>query len=117
MQRDMGAFLQNLEKNYSVISRLKSLLSKPNSKTSSYEISDQFLRFWFRFIWPYQSLVERGQLTLLKQNMVRGYEQFTGRTLKQYFQTMVMETGQYTLVGNCPPPTSVATTSLWAASR
>lgn len=100
MQRDMGAFLQNLEKNYSVVSRLKPILSKPNSKTSSYEISDQFLRFWFRFIWPYQSLVERGQLTLLKQNMVRGYEQFTGRTLEQYFQAMVMETGQYTMVGN-----------------
>ncbi len=100
MQRDMGAFLQNLEKNYSVVSRLKPILSKPNSKTSSYEISDQFLRFWFRFIWPYQSLVERGQLTLLKQNMVRGYEQFTGRTLEQYFQTLAMETGRYTLVGN-----------------
>lgn len=100
MQRDMGAFLQNLEKNYSVVSRLKPLLAKPGSKTTSYEISDQFLRFWFRFIWPYQSLVERGQLTLLKQNMVRGYEQFTGRTLEQYFQAKAMETGKYTMVGN-----------------
>ena len=100
MQRDMGAFLQHLEKNYMLISRLKPILAKPNSKTSSYEISDQFLRFWFRFIWPYQSLVERGQLSLLKQNMVRGYESFTGRTLEQYFQTLVMESGKYTMVGN-----------------
>lgn len=100
MQRDMGAFLQNLEKNYMLISRMKPLLAKPNSKTSSYEISDQFLRFWFRFIWPYQSLVERGQLSLLRQNMVRGYETFTGRTLEQYFQTLTMETGEYTMVGN-----------------
>ncbi len=100
MQKDMGTFLQNLEKNYGLVSRLKPLLSKPNSKTSAYEISDQFLRFWFRFVWPYQSLVERGQLSLLKQNMLRGYEQFTGRTLEQYFQTLVMETGLYTTVGN-----------------
>lgn len=100
MQRDMGAFLQNLEKNYLLVSRLKPILAKPNSKTSSYEISDQFLRFWFRFIWPYQSLVERGQLSLLKQNMVRGYETFSGRTLEQYFQTLAMETGAYTMVGN-----------------
>ena len=28
------------------------------------------------------------------------YTVITGRTLEQYFQTMVMETGQYTLVGN-----------------
>ena len=100
MQKDMGSFLQNLEKNYGLVSRLKPLLSKPNSKTSAYEISDQFLRFWFRFVWPYQSLVERSQLSLLKQNMLRGYEQFTGRTLEQYFQALVMETGQYTTVGN-----------------
>ena len=100
MQKDMGTFLQNLEKNYGLVSRLKPLLSKPTSKTSTYEISDQFLRFWFRFVWPYQSLVERGQLSLLKQNMLRGYEQFTGRTLEQYFQALVMETGQYTTVGN-----------------
>ncbi len=100
MQKDMGTFLQNLEKNYHLVSRLKPLLAKPNSKTSAYEISDPFLRFWFRFVWPYQSLVERGQLSLLKQNMLRGYETFTGRTLEQYFQAMAMESGQYTIVGN-----------------
>ena len=99
-QKDMGTFIQNLEKNYGLVSRLKPILSKPNSKTSTYEISDPFLRFWFRFVCPYQSLVERGQLSLLKQNMVRGYEQFTGHTLEQYFQALVMENGQYTMVGN-----------------
>ena len=100
MQKDMGAFIQNLENNYNIISRLKPLLAKPNSKTSVYEIADQFLRFWFRFVWPYQALVERQQLSLLRQNMGKGYEQFTGRTLEQYFQQQAMESGQYTLVGN-----------------
>jgi hypothetical protein len=99
-QKDMGTFIQNLEKNYGLMNRLKPILSKPNSKTSTYEISDPFLRFWFRFVCPYQSLVERGQLSLLKQNMVHGYEQFTGHTLEQYFQALVMENGQYTMVGN-----------------
>lgn len=100
MQKDMGAFLQNLEKNYLMVSRLKPILAKPGSKVTAYEISDQFLRFWFRFIWPYQSLIERGQLALLRQNMSQHYEQFTGRTLEQYFHMLTMETGQYTQVGN-----------------
>ena len=100
MQKDMGVYLQNLEKNYLMVNRLKPLLAKPNSKVTSYEISDQFLRFWFRFVWPYQSLVERGQLSLLRQNMGQNYEKFTGRTLEQYFQSQAMETGLYTLVGN-----------------
>ena len=100
MQKDMGVYLQNLEKNYLMVNRLKPLLAKTNSKVTSYEISDQFLRFWFRFVWPYQSLVERGQLSLLRQNMGQHYEQFTGRTLEQYFQAQAMETGLYTQVGN-----------------
>lgn len=100
MQKDMGTYLLNLEKNFNVISRLKPMLAKPNGKISAYEISDQFLRFWFRFVWPYQALVERGQLSLLRQNIDRHYEQFSGRTLEQYFQQSFMETGQYSLVGN-----------------
>lgn len=100
MQRDMGTFLQNLERNYNVISRLKPILSKPNSKISAYEISDQFLRFWFRFVWPYQSLVERRQMALLRQNIDQHYEQFSGRSLEQYFQQSAMESGLFTVVGN-----------------
>lgn len=100
MQRDMGTFLQNLEKNFNVISRLKPILAKPNSKTSAYEISDQFLCFWFRFVWPYQSLVERRQFALVRQNIGQHYEQFSGRTLEQFFQQRTMESGRYTIVGN-----------------
>lgn len=100
MQKDMGTYLQNLEQNFRILSRLKPLLAKPGSKTTSYEISDLFLRFWFRFVWPYQALVERQQLGLLRQNMEQNYEQFTSRTLEQYFQQKMMETGRFTLVGN-----------------
>lgn len=100
MQKDTGTFLQNLERNFRIISRLKPLLAKPNGKTSSYEISDQFLRFWFRFICPYQSLIERQQFSLLRKNMDTGYDVFSGRTLEQYFQSMLMESGKYTQIGN-----------------
>lgn len=100
MQRDMGTFLSNLEKNYNLIARLKPMLAKPNSKTTAYEISDPFLRFWFRFVCPYQALIERQQMTLLRQNMEKHYEQFSGRSLELYFQQLMMESGLYTMVGN-----------------
>ena len=100
LQKDTGVYLQNLEKNYNMISRLKPILSKPNSKVTAYEISDQFLRFWFRFICPYQSLIERQQFALIRQNIGKNYEQFSGRTLEQYFQAKTMETGLYTQIGN-----------------
>lgn len=98
--KDTGTFIQNLERDFRIISRIKPLLSKPNSKTSAYEISDQFLRFWFRFVCPYQSLIERQQFSLLRSNIDTHYDVFSGRTLEQYFQANLMESGKYTQVGN-----------------
>lgn len=100
LMKDTGTFIQNLERDFRIISRIKPLLSKPNSKTSAYEISDQFLRFWFRFVCPYQSLIERQQFSLLRSNIDTHYDVFSGRTLEQYFQANLMESGKYTQVGN-----------------
>ena len=100
LQKDTGAFLQNLEGRYDLISRVKPLLAKQNGKVTSYEIHDNFLRFWFRFIYPYQSLIERNLFPLLRSNMANGYDGFTGRTLERYFQDMMMETGRFTQAGN-----------------
>ena len=57
LQKDSGTFLKKLDEDYEMISKLQPLLAKNGSKTSKYEIHDHFLRFWFRFVYPYQSLV------------------------------------------------------------
>ena len=100
LQKDSGTFLQNLEQNFGMVTRIRPILSSPNSKMTSYEITDPFLRFWFRFICPYQALIESGQLKLLRENINNHYEQFSGRTLERYFQVQLMETGQFSQVGN-----------------
>lgn len=100
MQKNMGVYLQNLEKNFYIVKRIKPLLAKPSGKVTSYEIADPFLRFWFRFIWPYQSLIERHQMSMLRQNISKSYEQFSGKTLERYFQNKFMESGDFTMVGN-----------------
>ncbi len=100
LHKDTGTYLQNLEGRYELISRMKPLLARQNGKVTAYEIRDNFLRFWFRFIYPYQSLIERNLFSLLRGNITKNYEGFTGRTLERYFQDKVMETGQFTQVGN-----------------
>ncbi len=100
LHRDLGTYLQNLESKYELISRVKPLLSKQNGKVTAYEIHDNFLRFWFRFIYPYQSLIERNLFSLLRSNIAQNYEGFTGRTLERYFQDKLMETEHFTQVGN-----------------
>lgn len=100
LQKDSGTFLSKLDKDYEMIVKLQPILAKPGSKISIYEIRDNFLRFWFRFIYPYQSLVERGQLEILRQYIGEQYAQFSGRTLERYFQDKLMESGKYTTIGN-----------------
>ena len=100
LHRDLGTYLQNLESKYELISRVKPMLSKQNGKVTAYEIRDNFLRFWFRFIYPYQSLIERNLFSLLRSNIAQNYEGFTGRILERYFQDKMMETEHFTQVGN-----------------
>ena len=100
LHRDTGTYLQNLESKYELISRVKPLLYKQNGKITAYEIHDHFLRFWFRFIYPYQSLIERNLFSLLRSHIAKNYEGFTGRTIERYFQDKVMETELFTQVGN-----------------
>lgn len=100
LQKDSGAFINKLEKDYEMITKLQPIMAKPGSKTSIYEVHDHFLRFWFRFIYPYQSLVERGQLGILRKYIGEQYSQFSGRSLELYFQDKLMETGDFTAIGN-----------------
>lgn len=98
--KNTGAYLNNMNEDYLFISKNKPLLSKPGARNIRWQIDDCFLRFWFRFVYPYQSLIESNQLGSLKQYMTDNYPQFTRRTLERYFQEKAMQSGQFTQVGN-----------------
>ena len=44
--------------------------------------------------------METRQLGWLREYIEKGYETFSGKTLERYFQQKLMESGQYTQVGN-----------------
>ena len=98
--KNTGAYLNNMHEDYLFISKNTPLLSKPGVRNIRWQIDDCFLRFWFRFVYPYQGLIESNQLVLLKQYVTDNYAQFTGRTLERYFQEKAMQSGKFTKVGN-----------------
>lgn len=98
--KNTGAYLGNLCEDYTFISRNLPVLSKVGSRNIKWQIDDSFLRFWFRFIYPYQGLIESNQLTLLHQHVSDCYTQFTGKTLERYFHDLYIQTGCYTRIGN-----------------
>ena len=98
--KNTGAYLDNLEKDYSYIHRRQPMFSKPGGRNSRWQLEDCFLRFWFRFIMRNQALVEMERNDLLLEIIEKGYEQYSGLVLEQYFRQKWMEEERVTLVGN-----------------
>jgi AAA+ ATPase superfamily predicted ATPase len=98
--RNTGAYLVNLERDYSLLTRIKPLFSKPETRNSRWKITDQYLRFWFRFIFPNQSMVETGQTGLLLKLIKKNYEQYSGIVLEDYFREKISEESPVTIIGS-----------------
>ena len=98
--KNTGAYLNNLYEDYSFISKNTPILSKAGARNIKWQIDDCFLRFWFRFVYPYQALIESGQTELLYQYVADNYTQFTGKTLERYFHEKTMQTGCFSRIGN-----------------
>ena len=98
--KNTGAYLDNLEEDYSYIRRKQPMFSKPGGRNSRWQLDDCFLRFWFRFIMRNQALVEMERNDLLFEMVEKGYEQYTGLVLEQYFRQKWMEEEWVTKVGN-----------------
>jgi hypothetical protein len=98
--KNTGAYLNNLEQDYSYIQRKQSIFSKPGGRNTRWQLNDCFLRFWFRFIMRNQALVEMERNDLLYEIVEKGYEQYSGIVLEQYFRQKWMEEERVTLVGS-----------------
>ena len=98
--KNTGAYLDNLEVEYSYIHHRQPMFSKPGGRNSRWQLDDCFLRFWFRFILRNQALVEMERNDLLLEIVERGYEQYSGLVLEQYFRQKWMEEERVTIVGN-----------------
>jgi AAA+ ATPase superfamily predicted ATPase len=97
--KNTGAYLANLERDYSLIGRVKPMFSKPESRNARWKIADQYLRFYFRFICPNQALVETGRTGLLLSSVKKNYEQYSGLVLEDYFRTKIAEETDAAAVG------------------
>jgi len=98
--KNTGAYLANLENHYNLIKKNKPMFSKPESRNTQWTIDDNFMRFWFRFIYPNQPLIEMRKFELLKQYITNNYEQYSGLILEKYFRQKFAEEEHITKIGN-----------------
>lgn len=75
-------------------------MSKPGSKNVQYEITDNFLRFWFNYFDRNQTLVELYNFEHLRNIITSDYPTFSGFTLEKWFRLKMMESHQYADIGS-----------------
>lgn len=91
----IGGYLDKLENEYNIIRRVRPFMSKEGSRNNKYRIVDNFLHFWFRFIYKYRSAVEIGNLDYVRQIVERDYETYSGYILEKYFRQQMAESKAY----------------------
>lgn len=99
METSVGPFLEKLENDFSLIKKIRPILAKPTGRTVKYEIIDNFLCFWFRFVFKNFSAVEIGNFDFLKSLVRRDYPTFSGKMLERYFLEKFKASENYSELG------------------
>jgi AAA+ ATPase superfamily predicted ATPase len=97
--KELSGYLKNLIEEYGLISKMQPIFEKSNNKNVHYNINDQFLRFWFRFVFRYNHIIEAGSTDKLRTIVNRDFATVSGKSLEDYFIEMFKESGAYTRLG------------------
>ncbi len=97
--KNIGGYLDKLENEYSVIKKVKPIFAKPGTRSQKYFIDDNFLNFWFRYIFKYKSLIEIENFKLLKKFIKTDFNIYSGHFLEKYFIEKLSLTDQFTEIG------------------
>lgn len=99
VKKEVGGYLTKMERDYSLISKMTPIFSKVETKNVRYTIEDNFLTFWFRFIYKYSHIIEIKGFQELREIISRDYATYSGKILERYFQTKLIEEKNITMIG------------------
>lgn len=100
MGKNMGGLLSRLEIDYELVKKKRPILTKDGTQAVRYEISDLFLRFWFRYFIKYQRYIEVGNLKGLSDIIKQDYPTYSGQTLEYYFRQRMAESFDFEDIGS-----------------
>lgn len=98
--KEIGGYLTKLEDEFGLIAKHQPLFEKSSQKCVRYQLHDNFLAFWFRFIHRFSYMVEINAFGPLKDIIRRDYNVFSGKALEGYFREVLIEQGKYTRISS-----------------
>ncbi|MFV0267905.1 MAG: ATP-binding protein [Draconibacterium sp.] len=99
LEVSIGGYLERMENDFNLIRKIRPMFARPGGRNIKYEIVDNFLNFWFRFIYKYQSAVEIGNFGYLRSLVERDYPTYSGKILERYFTEKLVNLQQYSAIG------------------
>ena len=96
----IGGHLERLKNDFNLIKKIRPMFSKPATKQVRYAIEDNFLNFWFRFIYKYASAIEIGNYGYVREIVEWDYKTYSGLILEKYFTQKLIESKQFSMIGN-----------------
>lgn len=99
LERNIGGYLEKLEKDYTLIKKVKPIFAKEGSRSLKYEIVDNYFNFWFRFIYKYRSAIEIENYDFVKTIIKRDFSVYSGRFLEKYFIEKLKLSNNYSNIG------------------
>lgn len=99
-EKSIGGQIKRLIEDYNIITRQRPILAKEGTQAVRYEITDNFIRFWFNYFDRHRSMIEIKNYIGLQGIVKSDYPTYTGKTLEMYFKQQFAETYQYRAIGS-----------------
>ena len=100
LEKTIGGYLDRLENEYDILKKIKPVGIKNSSRVQKYEIKDNFIKFWFRFIYKNMTLIQNGRYDYVKRILERDFTTFAGPILEKVFIEIIGYSPEYGLIGN-----------------
>jgi len=99
LERSVGGYLERLEIEYDIIEKVRSVGAKKESRNQKYTIKDNFIRFWFRFIYKNMTIIENQRFDYIKKLIERDLSTYSGSILEKLFKEIIGYSSEYGLIG------------------
>lgn len=99
-EQSIGGQLKKLEETYCIIKKMRPIFAKAGSQTVRYELSDIFLKFWFRYFEGNRTLIEINQTNVIRQIISNDYTTYSEKILEEYFKQKFIESHEYREIGS-----------------
>lgn len=98
IHQEIGGYMTRLERDYGLVTKHKPMLQKSDNKNIHYALQDNFLCFWFRYIYKYSYVVEANAYGKMETIVTDSYATYSGRILERYFKSKMREKGEFTRI-------------------